>query len=401
MVEELMLSGHLRRRKTAVEILRELELGREDPDQKIWLRKYHKSEFMRIGLRHILGMADCEQNLEELSALADACLQYALQVVMRRRRLKAAPLVIVGLGKLGGCEIDYGSDLDILFVAPSDQRSLDRVQPLAVEVIDLLTSPTDLGVAFRVDARLRPDGEKGLLVNTLGAYEDYYRRRARLWEIQSLTRPRPVAGDMELGSAFMRLVATLTNFSSANVEAGLAVLPERDAVPRRARNRRCVPHQPTPTGLSCYQPDWKAQVHQMRMRIEKERTPPGKDTLAFKTGSGGLIDAEFIAQAICLGQGWQEANTLKALERAAATGLLGAEDSAQLLPNYRQLRRMEAILRRWSYEGEAILPDDPAPMYRVAVRCGWRNAQEFTHALAGWRAAIRQVYNRFFGLAAK
>jgi glutamate-ammonia-ligase adenylyltransferase len=399
MVEELMLSGHLRRRKNAAEVLRELELGRKDADQKLWLRQYHKSEFMRIGLRHILGLADCEQNLEELSALADACLQYALEIAMTRRRLKTPPFATIGLGKLGGREIDYGSDLDIVFVAPPHTRSLERLQPLAAEVMELLTASTELGVAFRVDARLRPDGEKGLLVNTLTAYEEYYRRRARLWEIQALTRPRPVAGDAEVGAAFMRMAATLTDFTQTNVQAGFVAPSPLDQGSRKPSGKIPIrPRRDVPSGLSCYGPDWKQQVHQMRLRIERERTPPGKDALAFKTGAGGLVDAEFIAQAICLEQGWQEPNTLRALERAVSAGILGAEDSSQLLPNYRQLRRMEAILRRWSYEGEAILPDDPAPMYRVAVRCGWRNAAEFTAALAGWRSAIRKVYERFFGV---
>jgi len=397
MVEELMLSGHLRRRKSAPEILRELQMGRTDADQRLWLRQYHKSEFMRIGLRHILGLADCEQNFEELSALADACLQYALEIVMERRRLKSPPFAIIGLGKLGGREIDYGSDLDIVFVAPPARRGLDRLQGMAAEVMDLLAAPTELGVAFRMDARLRPDGEKGLLVNTLTAFEEYYRRRARLWELQALTRPRSVAGDAEVGAAFLRLAAVLTNFTPDNVQAGF-VLPSGAAVagfkPTRRRGN-AVADQVT-SGLSCYAPDWKKQVHLMRLRIEKERTPPGKDVLAFKTGRGGLVDAEFIAQAICLEQGWQEPNTLKALERAVSAGVLSAADGQELLPNYRQLRRMEAILRRWSYEGEAVLPDDPAPLYRVAVRCGWRNAAEFTRALAGWRAALRGVYCRYF-----
>jgi [glutamine synthetase] adenylyltransferase / [glutamine synthetase]-adenylyl-L-tyrosine phosphorylase len=385
MVEELMLSGHLRRRKNAGEILQELQLGRPDADQQLWLRRYHKSEFMRIGLRHILGLADCEQNLEELSALADACLQYALEIVMRRRRLKAPPFVIIGLGKLGGREIDYGSDLDVVFVAPAGARNLPAMQQAAVELMGLLASPTELGVAFRVDARLRPDGEKGLLVNTLDAFEDYYRKRALLWEIQALTRLRPVAGDGVLGEQFLQTAAALTNFTAPNVAAGF---PVPGAAAKAGVGKK--------TGLACYTVDWKQQVHKMRMRIEKERTPPGKDALAFKTGAGGLIDPEFMAQALCLERGWQEANTLRVLQRAESEGALEKADAGRLIENYRQLRRMEAILRRWSYEGEALLPDDPAAMYRVAVRCGWRNVEEFTRALAGYRKAIREVYARFF-----
>jgi glutamate-ammonia-ligase adenylyltransferase len=132
----------------------------------------------------------------------------------------------------------------------------------------------------------------------------------------------------------------------------------------------------------------------MRMRIEKERTPRGQDDLAIKTGKGGLMDAEFIAQALCLENGWQEANTLRALERGRDAGILPSAD--KLLEAYRQLRRVEGILRRWSYEGEVVLPDDPAPYYRVSVRCGFLKPEEFKRALAKWRRAIREVYRKVF-----
>jgi glutamate-ammonia-ligase adenylyltransferase len=141
-------------------------------------------------------------------------------------------------------------------------------------------------------------------------------------------------------------------------------------------------------------PDWKKQIHQMRLRIEKERTPHGRDDLAIKTGKGGLMDAEFIAQALCLENGWQEANTLRALEHAREAGAL--PDAEKLLDNYRKLRRVEGILRRWSYEGETVLPDDPAPYYRVSVRCGFESPEKFGRALTKWRRAIRKVYARVF-----
>ena len=393
MVEELMLSGHLRRRKTAAEILKEMQLGREDEDQLLWLRRYHKSEFMRIGLRHILGLADHEQNFEELSALAEACLQYALEIALRKRRRKSPPFVIIGLGKLGGREIDYGSDLDIVFVAPPGTKNLPELQKVAIEIIESLSSPTEFGVAFHLDARLRPDGEKGLLVNTLDAFEDYYRRRAMLWEIQSLTRLRPIAGDLALGERFVQLAAALTNFSAENVAADFVVPGRKDPPAKRVSRAGKVVQR---SGLQCYTPTWKREIHQMRRRIENERTPPGQDALAFKTGTGGLMDAEFMAQALCMEHGWQEAHTLRALEQARSERALAEDDATKLIENYRQLRRMEAILRRWSYEGEALLPDDPAPLYRVAVRCGWRNADEFMKALSAYRKAVRDVYAKVF-----
>jgi len=359
LVEELMLSGRLRRRKDAAETLAELRHGKNDPDQKLWVRKYHEAELMRIGLREIIGLADLGQHEEELSSLAEACLQYAAEIVTRKRRQKSPPFVVIGLGKLGGRELNYGSDLDLTFVAADGTRDLPKLQQAAVEIIDLLSAPTELGAAFRVDARLRPDGEKGLLVNTLSAYDDYYHHRGQLWELQALSRARAVAGNLELGAQFEKLVTKLTNL----------------------KNRR---------------DNWKLEIARMRMRIEKERTPAGQDALAIKTGTGGLMDAEFIAQAASLENGWREPNTMRALEHTRDQHVLSTTDANRLIDNYRALRRIEAILRRWSYEGETVLPTDPAPFYRVSVRCGSNSPEEFRSAVAGYRKAIREVYTKFF-----
>lgn len=365
LVDELVTSGRLRQRKSAEETLRDLRHGLDDPDQRLWLRQYHQAELMRIGLRDILGLADFEQYLIELSALADACLIYALEVVLRRNGIKAPPFAIIGLGKLGGAEIDYGSDLDIIFVSQPKAKSLPKLSSLALQVMDLISSRTEHGLVFHTDARLRPDGQKGLLVNSLTAYEEYYRHRAQLWEIQTLTRTRPVAGDPSVGEQFQKLAAVLTNF-------------QKPSLP-----------------LASFRPDWKRQIHQMRLRIEKERTPRGQDALAIKTGTGGLMDAEFVAQTLSMANGWQEANTLRALLRARIAGALAEAD--KLIANYRRLRRVEGILRRWSYEGESVLPHDPAPFLRVSTRCGFSSPEGFRQALAEWRGAIREVYEREFG----
>lgn len=367
LVDALEQSGRLRVSKTVEQTLEDLRHGRDDADQPLWLRKYHRAEFMRIGLRDILGLADFEQNLVELSALAEACLRYALEVVLRRRRYKRAPVAIIGLGKLGGSELNYGSDLDIVFVAEDRVRDLSRLQGIATEVMDLIGARTAMGTVFEVDARLRPDGETGLLVNNLSAFRDYYRRRAWLWEVQALARARPVAGNEELGAGFMALVAELADFR--------------------------VPDTPR---VAAQKPNWRQEVAHMRRRIEKERVKPGREALAIKTGAGGLIDAEFLAQTICLEQGWLEPNTRQALERAREQGALPREEARGLIDNYRKLRRIEGILRRWSYEGETELPVDPAPQYRVGVRCGFAGAEELLAAVAGYRSAIRGVYETFF-----
>lgn len=386
LVDELVLSDRLRERKSAADILRDLRHGLDDADQPLWLRRYHQAEQMRIGLRDILGLADPEEGLAELSALADACLQYALEATLRKHRLTRSPMVIVGLGKLGGAEIDFGSDLDVVFLARDGEKNLPRCQRLAAEVIELLSRRTEAGLLFPTDARLRPDGEKGLLVNTLAAYEDYYRRRAQLWEIQAISRHRAIAGDRELGAAFTRLAGALTDFRPENVAAGFPGPPASGAAARTGRKS-------TAAGLACHTPDWRREIIRMRERIEKERTPPGKDALAIKTGAGGLMDAEFLAQALCLEHGWQEPNTLRALERARDAGSL--PDAEPFLTAYRNLRRVEGILRRWSYEGETVLPDDPAPFYRVATRCGFATPVGFRDALAAWRGELRARWSRW------
>ena len=367
LVDDLVLSGRLRRAKTSAEILRDLRHGWEDSDQALWLRKYHQAEFMRIGLRDILGLADFEQNLMELTALADACVQYALDVVLRNTPYKTPPFVILGLGKYGGGELTYGSDLDILFVADPKVKNISPLQGLAAKTMELLSAASEAGVVFETDARLRPDGEKGLLVNTLKACEEYYRQRALLWEIQTITRVRAVAGNMELGQRFQKLAATLSNFKQ--------------------------PNQP----VAAYSKDWRQQIVRMRYRIETERVAAGKQALAFKTGAGGLVDAEFIAQTLCLAQGWQEGNTLRALERARNEGVISQPDADNLIESYRKLRRIEGTLRRWSYEGESEFPDDPAPQYRVAVRCGYANVETFFKTVASYRTAIRHVYAKVMG----
>ena len=364
LIDDLVVGGRLRQHKTTAEILEDLRYGLEDTDQFFWLRRYHEAELMRLGLRDILGLADFEQNLAELSALADACLQYALEVVMRKNKIKKPPFVVIGLGKLGGCEIDYGSDLDILFVTDAKAKELPKLQRLAIDVMELMSRRTEQGIVFHADARLRPDGEKGLLVNTLDAYGQYYRRRAQLWEIQALTRTRSVAGDLALGEKFQKLAMVFANFSKPN------------------------------RSFAAFKRDWKMQIHEMRMRIERERTPHGQDDLAIKTGKGGLMDAEFIAQTLCLENGWQEANTLRALERGRDAGVLPNAD--KLIGAYRHLRRVEGILRRWSYEGETVLPDDAPAYYRVSVRCGFSTPREFEKALAKWRGEIRESYAKVF-----
>ena len=185
-----------------------------------------------------------------------------------------------------------------------------------------------------------------------------------------------------IGAAFQRLACALTDFTPENVESDFDLRPGAQEEGK------------VHTGLAAYTPDWKEKIREMRERIEKERTPAGQDSVAIKTGSGGLMDAEFIAQTFCLAYGWQEPNTLRALVRARDSGALPRADADAVIENYRQLRRVEGILRRWSYEGETLLPDEDAPYYRVSVRCGFGTPEEFRRALAKYRQSIRAIYSK-------
>lgn len=368
LIDEIEQSGQLRRQRTAEQVLNDLRHGQNEQDQSRWLRRYYQAEQMRIGLRDILDLADPGQTQAELSALADAYVTYALEAVLRRNRLKKPPFAIVGLGKLGGRELIYGSDLDIIFVADDKARNLAALQKFAVELMELLSKRTEDGATFETDARLRPDGEKGLLVNTLGAYGDYYQRRALLWEIQSLSRFRPICGDPDILQRFRSMALAKINFH------------DRKELPR------------------AFSADWKQEIHRMRMRIENERTPAGQGRLAIKTGRGGLMDVEFIAQALCLENGWHEPNTLLAVARATERGVMTKRSGNTLAEKYRKLMQIERILRRWSFQPESVLPVDPAPFYRVAVRCGYKTSAAFEKAVHEIREEIRAEYLKVFNM---
>ena len=221
---------------------------------------------MRIGLRDILGLADFEQNLDgtfragrrlpAIRARSRAC---------ANTNVKTPPFVIIGLGKLGGAEINYGSDLDIIFVADDQgEGDLPKLQTIAVEVMDLLSSRTELGIAFRHRRAAAAGRREGFARQHARGAQEYYRKRAQLWEIQSLTRTRSIAGDVKVGKQFQTWL-------------------DPDQLQQSIFRSRHLLH-------------WKKEIAHMRSASKKERTPPGKEALAIKTGAGGLIDAEFIAQ---------------------------------------------------------------------------------------------------------
>lgn len=245
-----------------------------------------------------MGLVDIEQTHLEMTCLAEACLRFAFDGVRRELKLTKFPFAIIGLGKLGGKELGYGADLDVMFVGGEDAGDVPTATKLATKFIESMRRQTEAGMLFAVDARLRPDGEKGPLAGSLEAYRDYYATRAQLWERQALLKARFVGGDVELGKQFAAMAQEIV-FGRKLTGAELD------------------------------------EIKAMRHRIETERGDQQHVELEFKTGPGGLIDGEFIVQALQLRHGHDHphlrtAHTLAAINRLASLGALDEEQSSQL-----------------------------------------------------------------------
>lgn len=297
------------------------------------LRRYRQEEFLRIGLADVSGelavLAVCDQLSDLAEALLDACVVLASRWAFGRwgwPRDAAGgeiPFAVLGLGKLGGHEMGYGSDLDLLFVyggpGPStggrsgSLGAQEFFSRLAQRLISYLSLPLAEGVLYEIDTRLRPSGRQGMLVTGAAAFRDYHAVRASPWERQALTRARTVAGP----AAF------------------------RAEVDRLAQEAAYAPM----SGV-----DLRAEIRAMRERQLAEIAQEGPGRFHPKAGRGGLVDIEFLVQYLQLRHGpgdpaLRVTGTARALEALAEAGRLAAEDAASLLEAYRFLRRLENRLR--------------------------------------------------------
>jgi [glutamine synthetase] adenylyltransferase / [glutamine synthetase]-adenylyl-L-tyrosine phosphorylase len=352
------LADHLRRHPGDCSVLRG-PVGRPDPqalraellaavrttavqtaaDQVAALAAAYRRRLLHLAARDMTGAATVEEVGEELADIAAAVLEAALGVARAELPHGSAPcrLAVVAMGKCGARELNYASDVDVIFVAESfpgvdENAALATATRLAAGMIGVCARSTPEGSIVPIDPNLRPEGRAGPLVRTLASHRAYYERWAKTWEFQALLKARPVAGDMALGAAYADALGPL--------------------VWQAARRERFV-----------------EDVQAMRRRVEQS-LPARQAGRELKLGPGGLRDIEFAVQLLQLVHGRADETlrapaTLTALAALAAGGYVGRADAADLAAAYRFLRRTEHLLQLYRLSRTHTLPEDPAVLRRL------------------------------------
>jgi len=318
------------------------------------VRRFKRAEEFRIGLREIAGETDILDTMRDLSNLADVYLESMLRIVWRQwaesfglpESPEAQGFALIALGKLGGMELDFASDLDLLFVNtnPAAATAVPKqfaYNKIAEKLLQTIGGMSRYGTVFRVDLGLRPEGNKGPLVLSIDGLREYYQHRGQLWERQALLRARPVAGDTALAQQVMQVINAFV--------------------------------YQTPT-----EPDIVDKVMAMRQRIQNERGRGSNGQVDIKVGVGGLVDIEFLVQLhqLVLGPHMPELRqtatwaVLKNLERERC---IPAPLAQSLRQDYTFLRRVESALRIVDDRSINMIPDHPADQRRLAKRLGYQD----------------------------
>ncbi|URN00258.1 bifunctional [glutamine synthetase] adenylyltransferase/[glutamine synthetase]-adenylyl-L-tyrosine phosphorylase [Actinomadura madurae] len=334
-------------------------------DALLALRVAYRRRLLALAGRDLIGVADVAEVAAELADLASAALEAGLAIARAEvPGHRACRLAVIGMGKCGGRELNYVSDVDVIFVA---EARADEPEDAALRVATRLTSAmmracsasTEEGALWEVDAALRPEGKSGPLVRTLASHRAYYERWAKTWEFQALLKARPVAGDAGLGTRYLDTIAPIV-WKAAEGE------------------------------------DFVEDVQHMRRRVEadlNQRTADSERQL--KLGPGGLRDVEFSVQLLQLVHGradetLRSPTTLDALADLSQGGYVGRDDAAVLASAYRFLRRVEHLVQLHRLRRTHLVPDDEAGLRRLGRALGLRTdpVGEFT---ALWRRHAREV----------
>jgi glutamate-ammonia-ligase adenylyltransferase len=312
-----------------------------DKDPVAALAAAYRRRLLHLAARDMTSVVSVEEVVEELADIAAAVLEAALAVARSELAPGSAPgrLAVVAMGKCGARELNYASDVDVIFVAEptgngagDETAALATASRLAAGLIGVCARSTPEGSIFPVDPNLRPEGRLGPLVRTLASHRAYYERWAKTWEFQALLKARPVAGDMALGQAYADTFAPL--------------------VWQAARREHFV-----------------EDTQAMRRRVERS-LPARQAGRELKLGPGGLRDIEFAVQLLQLVHGRTDETlrvpaTLPALAALAAGGYVGRADAEELAAAYRFLRRTEHLLQLYRLSRTHTLPDDPAVLRRL------------------------------------
>ncbi|MGH9805115.1 MAG: hypothetical protein ACRD4D_08070 [Candidatus Acidiferrales bacterium] len=384
---------NLERLKSRDELLEEyarFEATALEVEPALALARFKRRQYLRITLRDILGLATLVETTLELSVLADVLLDKALtraqtelraryglpQTLDARGRLVPARFAVVSLGKLGGEELNYSSDVDLLFLFDGSGETSARgagkrltiseyYVRLAQRLLQIIAGVTREGPVFRVDLRLRPGGGEGDVALSLGAAIGYYRQRAREWELQMLLKARHSAGDVALVREFLAAVGPILYRGAMHFAAVEAVLKSREELDRKL-----------------------------------DAAAGGR--LNVKLAPGGLRDIEFLVQCLQRLHGQQDpwvraTGTLVGLQKLFDKGYLSARDHFRLAAAYQFLRRVEHRLQLEQGEQTHTVPSDEVAFALLARRCGFRGppaADEFRTALRGHLESVQAIYGR-------
>jgi glutamate-ammonia-ligase adenylyltransferase len=306
------------------------------------LREQHQSLVFRLLAQDLAGLLTVERLADHLSRLADLVLEAALGVVWQQidaRHRERPRFAVVAYGKLGGKELGYASDLDLIFLYDDpDERAPEAYARLAQRLNHWLTTRTSSGVLFDTDLRLRPSGEAGLLVTSIEAFREYQERSAWVWEHQALTRARYCAGDAQVGTAFEAL---------------------RTAILERPRDAF----------------ELAREVIRMRSRMH-EAHPNRSGLFDVKHDRGGMIDVEFVVQYLVLAHAHRHRDlthnlgNIALLGMAAGHGLVAADLARECQDAYREFRRLQHALRLNGAQFARVPPERVTAQVR-AVRALW------------------------------
>jgi len=351
------------RRTMTQELSGELAAARDDESRRGILARFKHRHWTRILLGEACGLLRFESIVAEISDATDALAQAAVDLACAKARLRGPvpPFCILGMGKLGGRELNYSSDIDLIFLyEPGEDRDEAHMQARRIGEAAIRWLEGDGELLFRVDMRLRPEGERGELALSLRETIDYYWSVGRPWERQAMLKARPIAGDLALGE---RLVAELASW----------IFPA--------------------------DPRWEdtEESRLMRRRIEERANEAD-----VKTGAGGIRDIEFLAQHFQLLHGGRIPElrlrgSLPALRALADRGILPRADAVELESHLVTLRTVEHRLQCWEDRQEHEVPQDAPSRLRLAWRCGFSGG----NALALFDARLAAVRGRVRELAAR